>query len=91
VREREGEDMMLPTLVRAALQAAVKDDIGKALQGLEGHTEKWTRSERWEGRGMKVATLALVLYSGRKDLTPEMAARIITQVRLQLRTGYTRQ
>ncbi|KAL2212119.1 SET domain-containing protein [Sarocladium strictum] len=80
VREREGEDMMLPTLVRAALQAAVKDDIGTALQGLEGHTEKWTRSERWEGRGMKVATLALVLYSGRKDLTPEMAARIITQI-----------
>lgn len=88
LREREGEGRLLPTLVRAALQAAVKEEIGKGLEGMEGHTERWLSSEKWEGRGMRVAAAALVMYSGRKDLTMDMAARILTQVESGARESY---
>ncbi|KAK0392320.1 hypothetical protein NLU13_1816 [Sarocladium strictum] len=80
LKEREGEGRLLPTLVRAALQAVVKEEIGKGLEGTEGHTEKWLSSGRWERRGMKVAAAALVMYSGRKDFTIDMAARVLTQI-----------
>lgn len=80
LKEREGEGRLLPTLVRAALQAAVKDDIGQKLEGLEGHTSEWTKSERWDGRGMRVASAALAMYSGRKDMTMDLAASILTKV-----------
>ncbi|KAH8174029.1 SET domain-containing protein [Sarocladium implicatum] len=80
LKEREGEGRLLPTLVRAALQAAVKDDVGAKLEGLEGHTREWTKSERWEGRGMRVASAALAMYSGRKDMNMDLAASILTKI-----------
>lgn len=82
VREREGEGKLLPTLVRAALQAAVKPEIGARLEGLEGHTQRWMQTERWKGRGVDVAATAVTVYSGRKDMTTELAAGIISKVRL---------